>query len=150
MSSVFDELKEKAIEKIKKKYEAALDSALADFMPMASEKINMLFVRAITDFYNDYSPIKYVRQYSMYQIMKITHDRKTITLSFSSSNMSHEHGGKVSEYVYGMSYKHGMHGMANAFSYPPSNTFLDNLREYWSDSNAGEELAGLIRKNMER
>ena len=65
----------------------------------------------IKDYYYDYSPIYYRRQYSLYQAYKIYNTSKAIDIDFDAQYMEAEH--RINnEYIYKWMFEEGYHGGA--------------------------------------
>lgn len=120
-----DEVKEftrqekRIIEEYDRKLDTATDLAVQEMLFYLDKEIKEIFLSAINEFYEDYSPVEggYIRDYSMRSLLETNHvtgDNPKLEFWFEPSNMTAFRNGYDGEDgLYDQTFRKGWHGGAD-------------------------------------
>ena len=91
--------------------------SVKELMPLLESKYEELFHRAVWEFYGDYSPEIYTRNYSLYDVVEINVDVEGMTISYSGAPENATPFRKGGGTVFELSFMGGYHGGAASGDY---------------------------------
>jgi len=94
----------------------AYDS-IREIIPQIGEKYEEIFHWAVNEFYGDYSPEIYTRNYSLYDVVEINADEEDMTISYIGAPENATPFRKGGGTVFELSFLEGYHGGAASGNY---------------------------------
>lgn len=143
LESVFDAIGRDATKKAQTDAKAAADMAISKALPVAARKMKMIFNKAIVDFYLSYTPIKYQRNMSMFDIFEVRTTNDSIIVNENEDAITPWHvGGSAANFD--AAYKNGIHGRSYILSSPPEELYDNEASVYWE-----KEVSKMIERLFE-
>lgn len=109
----FDRVIAKAQEKVNK----AVDDAFTELFKEMKSDLEKLYDKVVTQFYNDYVPVLYDRNYSLYDILHMSENEDEVKWGFDSAKMTPFRSGGGHEEMMELVFAGGWHGGADNGDY---------------------------------
>ena len=106
------------IRKLKKKAEESIRQIMpavwADYFRFAEQSIKVMFKDVVKDFYADYTPIIYDRNYGLFDLLETEVTSEQLSVRTNPLNMTgYRNGYKGDSGLYDLVFRHGWHGGAD-------------------------------------
>lgn len=116
---------EKMIQKLKKKAEESIQRIMpavwADYFRFAEQRIKVMFKDVVKDFYADYTPILYDRNYGLFDLLETEATPEQLSIHTNPLNMTgYRNGYHGDSGLYDLVFRHGWHGGADHGDYTRS------------------------------
>jgi hypothetical protein len=111
-SKFYENYMSKLKQQAQKAVQEAQEKTFSDFFAVAEEKVKKIYYETISDFYSDYSPLYYERDYSLYNLLITKKGKGYLSMSFDPALIASRTGYSGEDGLYNTVFREGWHGGA--------------------------------------